>query len=182
MGGERYRGLTQMFVLALSVSVLVSALVVGGIAASWLAVVLKQAQHERAELKARARAGRAKGAALEAAEEDPLFSPHEIKACVDAVLALAEALWRSSDLSGFEGRSDTHLITVWARAREAWLGGALDIDGQPSVDLLQVVNRGSESEDRVTARVRVHVHCAHPARFGQDAIGRLVSPRPCPPG
>ena len=34
--------------------------------------------------------------------------------------------------------------------------------GKPSIDLLRVVNRAHEEEDRVVVRVFVHIHCRHP--------------------
>jgi hypothetical protein len=154
---------------------LLLAIVAGGIAASWIAAVFGRARHERALLKAHARAGRAKGAAIEAAEENPLFDPDEIKRSIENVVLLGGALWRANDASGLDDRPDAHLIAAWARSREAWLGGALEVEGEPSVDLLEVVNRGSESEDRVIARVRLHVHCDHPRPYGEGVLNNLTA-------
>jgi hypothetical protein len=159
----------------LSPSILFSAVVVGGIGASWIAVALRRARHERAELMAHARANRARGAAVEAAEENPLFSPEQIKRSVVDVLRFGQALRRTADAGDLEGRPDAHLIAAWARSRESWLGGALDVVGQPSVDLLQVVNRKSETEDRVVARVRLKVRCRSPTRWTDDIVGNLAA-------
>jgi hypothetical protein len=158
-----------------SLSILLSAVVVGGISASWMAVVVGRARHERAVLRAQARASRARGAALEAAEEDPLFSPEEVKRSVAEVVVFGQALWRTAEVSGLEERLDAHLIRAWARSRESWLGGALRVVGQPSVDLLQVVNRGGETEDRVIVRVRLKVRWRNPTRWTEDIVGNLAA-------
>jgi hypothetical protein len=36
------------------------------------------------------------------------------------------------------------------------------VRGKPSIDLLRVVNRDDEEEDRVVVRVFLHLHCSHP--------------------
>src|SRR6266571_766077 len=138
--------------------IVISGSVLCGIAVSWLAVIRAQARRERALLKEHARANRATGAAAEAAEDDPVFAPEEIRRSVGGVLALGEALWRGEDISELKERPDAHLITAWARSRESWIGDGLEAAGQPSIDLLRVVNREDEAEDRVIARVRVQVH------------------------
>ncbi len=135
-----------------------SAIVLGGIALSWALAIAGRARRERALLKAHRRAQRARGAAVEAGETDPLFAPEEIERSIGDVVAIGEALWRAGHVDALEGRADAHLIVAWARSREAWLGGSLEVSGKPLVDLLQVTNRNSEAEDRVIARVRLHVH------------------------
>jgi hypothetical protein len=158
-------------------SLAVSVLVVGGIAATWVSVVVGRARRERAELRAHGRAKRAKGAATEAAEESAFFSPEELDRAIDEMLKLAGAVWRSADSGERTGRPDELLIRGWARSREAWLGGTLELQGRPSVDLMQVVNRGGESEDRVIARVRLRLHCPDPKPFGEDSVGNLIARR-----
>jgi hypothetical protein len=119
----------------------------------------------------------ATAAAAEAAEDDPVFSPEEIRRSVGDLFAFGEALWRSGDVSGLKNRPDAHLVKAWARSRESWIGGGLEAVGQPSIDLLRVVNRGDEAEDRVVARVRLDVHCKRPRPLGDDVFGKLVARR-----
>lgn len=157
--------------VGLSPSLLFAVVVVGGIGVSWVAVAVRQARHERAELRAHERAHRARGAALEAAEEDPIFSPEQIKQSVVDALTFSQALRQAADTGDLEGRPDAHLIAAWSRSRGSWLGGALEVVGEPSVDLLQVVNRERESEDRVVARVRVKVRCRNPTRSVDGIVG-----------
>lgn len=141
----------------------VAAVVVGGVAWAWLSAIGKEARHERSVLKERVRARRARYAAIEAAEDDPSFSPEMIERSVTEVVALADALWRHRGANMIGSRPDSALIRAWARSRQSWLGGGLTTRGKPAIDLLRVVNRDNEEEDRVTIRLRLRVHCRHPS-------------------
>jgi hypothetical protein len=150
-------------VSALGVAQVASAVIVlGGVATGWVAVVRSGVRRERAELKEHARAYRAHYAAVEAAEDDPMFSPETIEQFVTEVVGLAATLWRAGKCAALDGYPDERLIRAWARSRESWLGTGLEVVGKPSTDLLSVVNRENEDEDRVVVRVRVHVHCRYP--------------------
>jgi hypothetical protein len=150
-------------VSALEVAQVGAAVVVlGGVATGWIAVVRSGVRRERAELKEHARAYRAHYAAVEAAEDNPNFSPQAIEQVVAQFVVLADALWRAGECAALDGCPDERLIRAWARSRESWLGSGLEVVGKPSIDLLRVVNRDDEDEDRVEIRVRIHVHCRHP--------------------
>lgn len=148
---------------AVAVGEIALAVGVGAVfAVSWLALIGRGALHERAALRARARATRAYYAAIQAAEDDPEFAPDLVKQSIRAAIALVDQLWRGAALSVLDGRPDAGLLRAWARSRQAWLGSGLSVRGIPSVDLLRVVNREGDDEDRVVARVRVHLHCRRP--------------------
>lgn len=136
---------------------------------AWLAMIGREALHERAALRARARATRAYYAAIEAAEDDPTFSPDLIRASVHEAVALVDQLWHGAPLDVLDGRSDAGLVRAWARSRQLWLGDGLDVRGDESIDILRVVNHADDDEDRVVVRVRARVHCRRP-RLG--AAGR----------
>jgi hypothetical protein len=156
-------------VSAIGVAEVVPALAVGAtIAGYWVAVIGREALHERAVLREHSRATRAYYAAVEAAEDDPTFSPETVQRSVLEVVAAADRLWQAGDLA-VDGRPDAELVRAWARSRQFWLGSGLQVRGTPSVDLLHIVNREGEDEDRVVARVRVRVHCRHP-RLGLIGI------------
>jgi len=72
-------------------------------------------------------------------------------------------MWRSQAFEVPTSRADGPLITMWARARSSWLGDGLRFVEDPMVDILRVVNREGEAEDRVIVRVRLKVHREHPA-------------------
>jgi len=146
----------------LVVQVVVAVVIVGALAAYWLFVIRNQARNEHARLKEHARTIRAHYAAVEAAEDNPAFSPDAIREFVTLVVALANNLWRTEDSSGLAGRPDATLVRAWARARQSWLGLDLEIKRRPSIDLLRIVNRENEEEDRVIVRVRLWVHRKHP--------------------
>jgi hypothetical protein len=144
------------------VEVVVAVGVLGPIAAVWIAGIRSGARHERAVLKEHARAYRAHYAAVEAAEDNPSFSPDAIEQSVTQVVALADSLWHSGKFDSLGGRPDASLIRAWARSRQSWLGSGLEAKGKPSIDLLRVVNRDDEAEDRVVVRVRLRVQCKLP--------------------
>lgn len=114
------------------VEVVIAVGVLGAIAAVWIAGIRSGARHERAVLKEHARAYRAHYAAVEAAEDDPSFSPDAIEQSVIQVVALAESLWHSGKFGSLGGRPDVSLIRAWARSRQSWLGSGLEAKGEPS--------------------------------------------------
>jgi hypothetical protein len=136
--------------------------VFGGIAVYWIAVTRSAAHHERAVLKEHARASRAHYAAIEAAEDNPIFSPDAIEHSVAEIVDIADNLWRTGRAQALRSRPDAGLIRAWTRTRQSWLGSGIAFEGKPSIDLLRVVNRDDDKEDRVDLRVRLHLHCKHP--------------------
>jgi hypothetical protein len=140
----------------------VAVVLLGGVSTSWVAIIRRAARHERAALKEHAHATRAHYAAVEAAEDNPSFAPDEIEQSVTDAVALADGLWRSGSLDALVGRPDGSLVRAWARSCQSWLGHGLEAVGKPSIDLLSVVNRDDEEEDRVIVRVRLRVSCKHP--------------------
>jgi hypothetical protein len=144
------------------VEVAVAVGVLGPIAAIWIAGIRNRVRHERAVLKEHSRANRAHYAAVEAAEDDPNFSPEAIEEFVTEIVALADALWRNGECGALDGCPDERLVRAWARSRASWLGSGLKVVGKPSIDILRVVNRADEEEDRAVVRVFVHIHCRHP--------------------
>src|SRR4051795_672221 len=113
----------------------------GCIPAYWAAGIVREARRERLTLRERVRAHRAYLAAIEAAEDDdPSFAPEAIKQSILQVVALADRVWRGRTATALDERSDGALIRAWARARLSWLGTPLRVRGNPSIDLLRVVN------------------------------------------
>jgi len=133
----------------------------GGVAYCWFTVLRGAARRERAALKEHARATSAHYAAVEAAEDDPIFSPDVIDRSVREVVALAGSLWRSGVSGELDDRRDAGLIRAWARSWQ-WLGDGLEVVADPSIDLIDVVNRHDEEEDRIVVRVRLRIHCKYP--------------------
>jgi hypothetical protein len=136
--------------------------ILGALATGWIAVARSSVRRERAELREHTRAYGAHYAAVEAAEDNPNFSPEAIERFVTEIVALADSLWRKGECGALDGSPDERLVRAWARSRESWLGRGLKVVRKPSIDLLRVVKRADEEEDRVVVRVYLHVHCRHP--------------------
>ena len=101
-------------------------------------------------------------ATVEAAEDNPNFAPKAIERFVTEIVVLADALWRKGECGALDGNPDERLVRAWAYSRESRLGRGLKVVRKPSINLLRVVNRADEEEDRVVVRVYLHVHCRHP--------------------
>lgn len=144
------------------IGIAIAVVVFGSPIAAWLIVLANGARHQRARLKEHARANRAHYAAVEAAEDEPIFSPDAIDRSVTEIVTIADTLWRTGRSRALADRPDAGLIRAWAFSRQSWLSNALKVRGKPSVDLLQVINRGNKDEDRVVVRVRVRLHCKDP--------------------
>jgi hypothetical protein len=106
----------------------------GAVAAYWVTAIRGAARHEHAVLKEHARANRAHYAAVEAAEDDPAFSPDAIEHYVVEVVALAGRFWQTGKFDALDDRADADLVRAWARSRQSSLGSGLSTKGKPSVD------------------------------------------------
>jgi hypothetical protein len=147
----------------------VSITLLGSVAAYWMVAIRDSARHERAVLQQHARAISAHYAAVEASEDDPSFSPEAIEQSVAEIVALADGIWRTGTSVDSAGRPDAGLVKAWARSWQSCHGNGLEVVGEPTIDLLSVVNRESEDEDRVVVRVRLRILCKPPNR---RALGR----------
>lgn len=135
----------------------------GVAAAYWFGTFRRGLHHERAVLREHAHAIRAHYAAIEAAEDNPSYSPDAIEQFVNEVVTLVNGLWRKGAIGSVDGRPDARLVRAWAQSWQAQLGSGLKAVGKPSVDVLSVINRNDEEEDRVVVRVRLRIYCKHPS-------------------
>jgi hypothetical protein len=143
------------------VEVAVPVVIVATLVWVWIGTILSEARHRRLARKAHRRAERSYYAAIEAAEDNPSFAPETIEWSARLVVALAQRVWSDRDDRELDGRSDGALILAWARARQSQLGEVINVKGRPAVELLRVVNRGGEDEDRVIVRVGLRLRCEH---------------------
>lgn len=60
-----------------------------------------------------------------------------------------------------DDRPDLGLVRAWARSWQ-WLGDGLEVVTKPAIDLIGVVNRNDEDEDRIVVRVRLRIDCKYP--------------------
>jgi hypothetical protein len=156
-------------VIGIAIAVVVFGVPVG----AWMLIIARRASRERAALKEHARANRAHYAAVEAAEDDPIFSPDVVERAVLQVVRIAQTIWQTGDLGALRVRPDSALVRAWALSRQAWLGHDLQVLGKPAVDLIRVVNRGDQTEDRVITRVRVRLLCKDPGLMLSERYFRL---------
>jgi hypothetical protein len=130
--------------------------VVGGY---WIAFARRGAQREHARWLAARRAREARLAAASAALDDPAFDPETIHDAASEIFALGRALAQTGDTDGaLAARPDGRAISFWARTHARWMARRKFHDTHPSVELLRVVNRPGETEDRAVVRVRCRPH------------------------
>ena len=125
-----------------------------GVSGAWLSEARRTAVLARAERRAHQRAPRAEAATTEAGLEEPAFAPANVRHAIEHLLALGETVWRGGRTELVSRRSDRAAIEAWARGWQATLGPDVRLVGRPKVDVLRVVNRAGEDEDRLVARVR----------------------------
>jgi hypothetical protein len=125
---------------------------------TWFVVARERVNRRRVERQGNERAREAEAAAVEASLTDAVFAPDEVRAAVSALLNRAVQVWDGEAESTCEGEV---LIERWAESLAAWLGEGVHLIRKPSVDLLQVINRPGETEDRVVVRLRLSLRGAH---------------------
>jgi hypothetical protein len=108
----------------------------------------------RRERRANARSRVAESAAVEASLEEVAFAPEAIRDAVVRLLGAAEQVSRGEAAEHVD-RSERELINDWIRT--SVFSRRFRLTGAPRVDLLRIVNRPGESEDRASVRVRVAI-------------------------
>jgi hypothetical protein len=124
----------------------------------WAALARERVRRRRVDRQARRRSRQAERSAVEASLEDEAFAREAIRSAVDGVLAFVSTVWSDDEGVALGNRSDAELVYRWARSRAEVLGGTAWVVGRPVVDLLRIVNRPGQSEDRAVVRVRLPVH------------------------
>jgi hypothetical protein len=128
-----------------------------GIGYVFLRSVVSGGQRGRLRVMALRRAPRARRAAVQASLDDPVFAPERVESAVARILELTEALWHHGPERALHGRPDERVIRAWAENSAEVLGPDARLAGHKRVDILEVVNREREAEDRVVVRVRVQI-------------------------
>ena len=126
---------------------------------AWLALTRDAVRRWRSERQATRRSREAEAASIEASLEIEAFAPERVREAVQEILALVATVWTGADEPILERRGDGGVIGAWALSHGSDTG--THVEGRPRVDLLRVVNRAGENEDRVSVRVRGRVHQHH---------------------
>jgi hypothetical protein len=122
----------------------------------WVAFARLAWQRQGAGRLLRRRAVRAEAVAREAAVDEDAFDPEQIRAEVAQALEFMQAVMRGDEDVPAAQRPDARVLTAWAPTKPG-AGHELSFV-RPGVELLRVVNREGETEDRVSVRVRFDVY------------------------
>jgi predicted lipid-binding transport protein (Tim44 family) len=96
-------------------------------------------------------------AAAEAADEDPMFSPDNVRAAGNRLFTEIQAAWSSDDRIRLRGLVAPELLAEWERRlddfeRRGWQNH-VEIVGEPNVTYVGLSRTGRELEDRVVVRI-----------------------------
>ena len=118
-------------------------------------------------------------AAAEAAEEDPAFAPDIVKPAAARLYTDIQAAWDSGNRARLSQLVAPDLLAEWERRlddfdRRGWHNRVQPL-GDPSIDYVGLVNRGSHDRDRVTVRVDARLRDYVEDRYGRriKRAGRL---------
>jgi hypothetical protein len=145
----------------------------GALLVTWAVSARDLGRRWRRERRARRRSRAVELLSMEAALEDDAFDPDRVREAVRSLLALPTTRRREDEPGHDWAATDRRLIKRW-RAQHR-IGAAAGLVGDPRIDLLQIVNRAGEAEDRVVVRLRAQFR--DPARHRPGSVGRLVDDR-----
>lgn len=134
------------------------------VAGYWSSLGREVGRRGVASWRGRRRADRALRAAFESAQDDPVFDPAQIRMAVKRMLRAAASEWVAPGAPPEDAHADHQVIQRWARQKSDWFGSGLRIAPEPQIDLVHLVNREGDAEDRVVIRVRVRLHRSHVAQ------------------
>jgi len=124
----------------------------------WLSFAAATLRRRRAESRVRHQVRRAKAAAQEAALEDEAFAPEQIRGAVISALRFVEQTLNREPQTAVPERPDAPVLRQMAEAIKRMARGSSGWLFEPAaIDILRVVNRPGEAEDRVLVRVRLGV-------------------------
>lgn len=151
-----------------------------GIVGTFVRAVARSERRVELRVLTRERARRAERVAVAASVDDPAFSPEVIRASVTEMLDAAEGVWAGRDDREYRRRSDIQLIREWAVSRGEQIGKGLRIVGRPNIEVVGVVNRAGENEDRAVVRMHLRIHRDPKASANERGDGTILAQRIAP--
>lgn len=146
------------------------------VAAVVLPLVIKRyndwSRRQRASSEAAARNETVRRAAIEASDDDEAFDPDTLVANGRGLFVAVQDAWNDQDSSALSRMLGPELFAEWERRlrdfRSRGLTSHARVIGDPKVDLVSIVNRADDSDDRVvlfiTANMESWVENAHGER------------------
>ena len=138
-------------------------LIVAAVVLMWVVafLVARIVKRRRAEARAE-RDARVTTASAEAAEEDPVFAAHAVKAQAGALYVDVQRAWSERDDEALTRLLGADLLVEWRRrladfAAHGWVNEVAIRDG-PQVGYAGLVNREGVVDDRVTVTMTAKLH------------------------
>jgi predicted lipid-binding transport protein (Tim44 family) len=159
--------------------ILVIAVIVGAIAYFYLGPRVKrwragkQEQGHADKRKTAKRERRVELAAAEAADEDPMFSPDNVRAAGARLFVEVQAAWSAEDRNKLRTLVAPELLAEWERRlddfqRRGW-HNQVDVINEPTVTYVGLSRTGREIEDRVVVKIEAKLK-----DYVEDGAGRHI--------
>lgn len=148
-----------------------------GIGVTGVRVAIDAERRAQLRVLTRLRARRAERVAVEASVEDVAFSPEAIRASVTEMLDAAQAVWAGHEEPAHRERRDIQMIRGWANGWRQQIGEGLRISGRPKIDIVSVVNREDQTEDRAIVRLHLRIHRDPKASGNEAGDGTILAQR-----
>jgi predicted lipid-binding transport protein (Tim44 family) len=121
-----------------------------------------------------ARERRVELSAAEAAEEDPAFSPDQVRSQAGNLFADIQSAWDVGDRVRLRGLVAPELLSEWERRlddfdRKGWRN-RVQVIGEPSIEYVGLTNRAGDQADRVVVRIEARLR-----DYVEDAYGQRVA-------
>jgi predicted lipid-binding transport protein (Tim44 family) len=166
-GGGRGAGLYFLFQILIRIAILghgLGLLILIGLAFLYFLITragpaYKAGSNEgrRARRRTAQRERRVELAAAEAAEEDPAFAPETVRAAARTLYEDIQTAWDAGDTTRLSHLVAPDLMREWERRlndfdRHGWRN-RVKLIGDPKIEYVSLVNRGSNDQDRVVVRI-----------------------------
>ena len=140
-------------------------------ASGWFAA--HQAAGPAARRRTRRRERRVELAAAEAAEDDPVFAPANVRGQVAALFRRVQSAWDAGDRTRLSQLVASELLAEWERRlddfqRRGWRN-RVQLLGPPKVEYVSLQHRGGSTGDSVTCRVEAQLR-----DYVEDAHGNRI--------
>jgi predicted lipid-binding transport protein (Tim44 family) len=121
----------------------------------------QQEQGRAARRRAAIRQRRVELAAAEAAEDDPAFAPDAVRSAATKLFKDIQAAWDADDREWLKTLVGPDLLREWDRRlddfrRRGWRN-RVQPEGEPSVEYVSLVHRGTPGDDRVVVRLEARI-------------------------
>ena len=160
-------GVVRIIVIGLIVAAIVYFFYGSRLRAWWAS---RQSSGHAARRQVAKRSRKVELAAAEAADEDPMFAPDNVRAAAERLFIAIQIAWDKGDRIGLREMVAPELLKEWERRlddfdRRGWHNHVQPV-GDPKVEYVGLSRSGREIEDRVVVRIEAKLRDVVEDRYG----------------